>query len=221
MALGNRVYTVKSILQMYKQQFLPVVWREMPSFADVCMFPAFRVILEVPTEEVVTVDSFADAVDELPTLIADWKRRMESALTYRSSASLGNGTVNPLKLATAVFVCEYKNDPIITNTNFWQHQCVPLDCPGLGSISDVDDAFCSFRRGMHFFDRKRSAIAAFLVQLASLDPATTTAEEMDSLNLRFLSTHERVGGYSSFSGPTVYGLPILSWRECVSPFLLS
>ncbi|PBL01630.1 hypothetical protein ARMGADRAFT_1071161 [Armillaria gallica] len=215
MALRDRFYTVKSILQAYKQQFLPVVWREMPSFADVCKFPAFRVILEGPTEQVVTVDSFADAVDELPTLIADWKRRGESTLTYRSSASLGNGTVNPLKLATAVFVCKYKNDPIITNTNFWQHQCVPFECPGLGIIGDVDDMLCSFRRGMHFFDRKRSAIAASLVQLASLDPVTTTAEEMDNLNLCFLPAHERVGEYSSVSGPMVYGLPILSWRECV------
>ncbi|PBK72124.1 hypothetical protein ARMSODRAFT_1016102 [Armillaria solidipes] len=215
LALYDRFYIVKSILQTYKQQFLPVVWREMPSFAEVCMFPAFRVILKAPTEQIVTVDSFADAVEELPTLIADWKRGRESELKYRSSASLDTGTVNPLKLATAVFFCEYKNDPIITNTNFWQHQCVPFDCSGLGNIRDVDDIFCSIRHGMHIFDRKRSAIAASLVQLASLDPATTTAEEMDNLNLRFLPTHEHVGEYSSVSGPMVYGLPILSWRECV------
>ncbi|KAK0453018.1 uncharacterized protein EV420DRAFT_1645547 [Desarmillaria tabescens] len=223
-ALFSRAEIVKGILNMYKQQFLPVVWREVPSFADVCTFPAFRVVLEAPTELVVTDASFVDAMQQLPTLIADWKCRKESELRAQV-ASLKTEGVDPLKLATAVFSCEHQCNAIITNTDLWRHQCVPYLIRGPGSMhdqfpaADVDDLYKHIGNTTLVFDRTRSAIAASLVRLASCDPVTTTAEEMDDLNLRFLSTHDLVGEYCSVLGPTVYGPPILTWRECgnISP----
>ncbi len=227
--LFNRADIVDGILKTYKQQFLPVVWREMPSFADVCTFPAFRVVLEAPTELAITDASFVDATQQLPTLIADWKRRKESELRAQV-VSLETEGVDPLKLATAVFSCEHQCDAIITNTDLWRHRCVPfLISSGPGSmydqfpVADVDDLYKHIGNATLFFDRTRSAIAASVVRLASCDPVTTTAEEMDDLNLRFLPTnmYDRVGTYCSVLGPTVYGLPILTWRECVSAVPLS
>ncbi|KAK0448181.1 hypothetical protein EV421DRAFT_115998 [Armillaria borealis] len=224
MTLFKRSQIVEDVLKVYKQKFLPVVWREMPSYADVCTFPAFRVILELPTEHVVTDASFVDAVDELPTLIADWQRRRESDSDLKTQvASLETGQVDPLKLATAVFFCEQRHDAIITNTDLWRHHCVPyLVMSGPGSMHDhfpvanVDDLYNHIGNKKHFFDTTRSAIAASLVQLASRDPATTTAEEMDNLNLQFLSMYDRVSNYSSvLSSTSYYGLPVLSWRKCV------
>ncbi|PBL01631.1 hypothetical protein ARMGADRAFT_222874 [Armillaria gallica] len=90
MVLFKRSQIVEDVLKVYKRKFLPVVWREMPSYADVCTFPAFRAILELPTEHVVTDASFVDAVDELPTLIADWQRRRESDL--KTQVVSGNWT---------------------------------------------------------------------------------------------------------------------------------
>lgn len=222
-ALFSRAEIVEGILKTYKQQFLPVVWREMPLFADVCTFPAFRVVLEAPTELAVTDASFVDATQQLPTLIADWKRRKESELRAQV-VSLETEGVDPLKLATAVFSCEHQCDAIITNTDLWRHRCFPfLIIQGPGSmhdqfpVADVDDLYKHIGNATIFFDRTRSAIAASVVRLASCDPVTTTAEEMDDLNLRFLSTctHHRVSAYCSVLSPTVYGLPILTWRECV------
>ncbi|SJL01060.1 uncharacterized protein ARMOST_04376 [Armillaria ostoyae] len=224
MTLFKRSQIVEDVLKVYKQKFLPIVWREMPSYADVCTFPAFRVILELPTEHVVTDASFADAVDELPTLIADWQRRRKSDSDLETQvASLETGQVDPLKLATAVFFCEQRHDAIITNTDLWRHQCVPyLVMSGPGSMHDhfpvanVDDLYNHIGNKKHFFDTTRSSIAASLVQLASRDPATTTAEEMDNLNLQFLSMYDRVSNYSSvLSSTSYYGLPVLSWRKCV------
>lgn len=228
MVLFKRSQIVEDVLKVYKRKFLPAVWREMPSYADVCTFPAFRAILELPTEHVVTDASFVDAVDELPTLIADWQRRKESDLKTQV-VSLETGQVDPLKLATAVFFCEQRYDAIITNTDLWRHRCVPyLVMSGPGSMHDhfpvanVDDLHNHIGNKKHFFDATRSAIAASLVQLASRDPATTTAEEMDNLNLDFLPMHDRVSEYSSvLSFTCYYGLPVLSWRECVSAVLLS
>ncbi|KAK0432498.1 hypothetical protein EV421DRAFT_1910878 [Armillaria borealis] len=197
-ALFSRAEIVEGILKTYKQQFLPVVWREMPLFADVCTFPAFRVVLEAPTELAVTDASFVDATQQLPTLIADWKHRKESELRAQV-VSLEIEGVDPLKLATAVFSCEHQ----------WSmHDQFP--------VADVDDLYKHIGNATIFFDRTRSAIAASVIRLASCDPVTTTAEEMDDLNLRFLSTctHHHVSAYCSVLGPTVYGLPILTWREC-------
>ncbi|KAK0222618.1 hypothetical protein EDD85DRAFT_960244 [Armillaria nabsnona] len=224
--LFSRADIVDGILKTYKQQFLPVVWREM-SFADVCTFPAFRVVLEAPTEPAITDASFVDATQQLPTLIADWKRRKESELRAQV-VSLETEGVDPLKLATAVFSCEHQCDAIITNTDLWRHRCVPfLVLSGPGSmydqfpVADVDDLYKHIGNATLSFDRTRSAIAASVVRLASCDPVTTTAEEMDDLNLRFLPTnmYDRVGTYCSVLGPTVYGLPILTWGECgnISP----
>lgn len=227
--LFSRADIVDGILKTYKQQFLPVVWREMPTFADVCTFSTFRVVLEAPTKLAITDASFVDATQQLPTLIADWKRRKESELRAQV-VSLETEGVDPLKLATAVFSCEHQRDAIITNTDLWRHRCVPfLILSGPGSmydqfpVADVDDLYKHIGNATPFFDRTRSAIAASVVRLASCDPVTTTAEEMDDLNLRFLPTnmYDRVGTYCSVLGPTVYGLPILTWRECVSAVPLS
>ncbi|PBL01632.1 hypothetical protein ARMGADRAFT_1071163 [Armillaria gallica] len=83
-------------------------------------------------------------------------------------------------------------------------------------VANVDDLHNHIGNKKHFFNATRSTIAASLVQIASRDPATTTAEEMDNLNLEFLPMHDRVSEYSSvLSFTCCYGLPVLSWRECV------
>ncbi|PBK72125.1 hypothetical protein ARMSODRAFT_953815 [Armillaria solidipes] len=219
-ALYARAEIVRAVLKTYKQKILPVVWREMPSFIDVCTFSSFKDILELPTENSVTEASFSDAVNELPVLIADWQQRGEADLRSMVAAQ-ETGEVDPLQLATTIFSCKRRDHVIITSRDLWRHRCVPYtNCDPWGisyrpPLKGVDDLYHEFGNTGYSFDSTGSAVADLLIRLASRDPATTTADEMDSLNLQFLYAYHHVGEYSTVLGDTVYGLPILTWRECV------
>ncbi|PBL01641.1 hypothetical protein ARMGADRAFT_1071171 [Armillaria gallica] len=207
-ALYARAEIVRAVLKTYKQNLLPVVWRQMPSFIDVCAFSPFKDILELPTENSVTEASFSDAVNELPVLITDWQQRREADLRTMVAAQ-ETGGVDPLQLATTIFSCKRRDHVIITSRDLWRHRCVPYtNCDPWGisylsPLKDVDDLYHEFGNTGYSFERTRSAVANFSVRLASRDPATTTAEEMDNLNLQFLHTYHHVGEYSTVSGDTV------------------
>ncbi|KAK0227114.1 hypothetical protein EDD85DRAFT_854892 [Armillaria nabsnona] len=217
-ALLSRFGIVERIVGKHSRQFLPVVWREMPLPVAVCMFPIFRDILELPTEHDVTKHSFADAVKELPNLISNWQRQREHKLRALVPPQKAE-QVDPLKLATTVFSCKRRCRAIITSADIWRHKCVTyLSYASEGNhrdLTNVDDLYYNFGNTELSFDRARSTLAASLVRLASRDPATTTAEEMDSLNLGFLCTIDHIATYDLPDRGKWSGRPVLSWRECV------
>ncbi|KAK0455627.1 uncharacterized protein EV420DRAFT_1644412 [Desarmillaria tabescens] len=202
-ALHRRSAIIDDILKTYKKQFLPVVWREMPSFTDVCMFPAFRDILELPTEDIVTEASF--------------RRKAELQVLVTTPPA---GQIDPLKLATTVFSCKRRCRAIITDADVWRHRCgsdrstrIYCSIRVLTRIDDLNEELGSTELSI---DTTRSAVAASLVQLASRDPATTTADEMDALNLEFLCMNDPVSSYALPTGTKRWsGRSVLSWRECV------
>ncbi|KAK0490240.1 hypothetical protein IW261DRAFT_1431022 [Armillaria novae-zelandiae] len=219
-ALYARAENVRAVLKTYKQKFLPVVWRQIPSFIDVCTFPPFKDILELPTENSVTEASFSDAMNEVPVLIADWQEREEADIRTMVAAQETEG-VDPLQLATTIFSCKRRDHIIITSRDLWRHRCVCYtNCDPWGynyrpPLKDVDDLYREFGNAGYCFDSIGSAAADVLIRLASHDPATTTAEEMDNLDLQFLYTHHGVGEYLTDLDGTIYGIPIFTWRECV------
>ncbi|KAK0448191.1 hypothetical protein EV421DRAFT_116483 [Armillaria borealis] len=217
-ALNSRTEIVEGIIKTYKQQFLPVVWREMPSFIDVCTFPPFREILELPTDSVVTEASFADAVNELPKLIVNWEQQRESKLRALVPPQ-ETGNVDPLKLATTVFSCKHGCRAMITNADIWRHKCATYPSYILGSArygqaSNVDDLYHNLGNTELSFDVASSAVADSLVRLVSRDPATTTAEDMDNLNVEFLDDRICTYNLADKTG-SCRGRRVLSWRECV------
>ncbi|PBK72123.1 hypothetical protein ARMSODRAFT_953812 [Armillaria solidipes] len=217
-ALNSRAKIVEGIIKTYKQQFLPVVWREMPLFIDICTFLPFRGILELPTDIVVTEASFADAMNELPNLTANWQRQRESELRALVPPQ-ETGNVDPLKLATTTFSCKHGCRAIITSADIWRHTCATYPSYALGSVCygqvrNVDDLYHNLGNTEPSFDMASSAVAESLVRLASRDPATTTAEEMDSLNVEFLDERIRTYTLTDKTG-SCRGRRVLSWRECV------
>ncbi|KAK0455647.1 uncharacterized protein EV420DRAFT_1692246 [Desarmillaria tabescens] len=219
--LYKRANIVKGLLKTYKQNFLPIIWQDMPPYIDVCMFPMFKAILNHPTEDNVMEDSFADAMNELPDLIADWQQRREAdlwtAVTTHFQPADG---IDPLKLAIAVFSCKSKECPgHFTNTDIWQHQCPSHGSSNntwYSSVSEIQNASDLYKNLGYWelsFDTMRSAKVADVVCLASRDPATTTAEEMDVLDFRFVTLDCRVQEYASVGGNvTLHGRPVLSWQ---------
>ncbi|KAK0227130.1 hypothetical protein EDD85DRAFT_854964 [Armillaria nabsnona] len=217
-ALNSRAEIVEGIIKTYKQQFLPVEWREMPLFMDICTFLPFRDILELPSDSVVTEASFTDAMNQLPNLIANWQRQRESKLRALVPPQ-ETGNVDPLKLATTTFSCKNGCRAIITNADIWRHTCAMYPSYVLGSgcygqVRNVDDLYYNLGNTELSFDMASSAVADSLVRLASRDPATTTAEEMDSLNVEFLDDRIRTYILADKTG-SCRGRRVLSWREWV------
>ncbi|KAK0231601.1 hypothetical protein IW262DRAFT_1345245 [Armillaria fumosa] len=217
-AFTKRTAIVEGILKIFKQLFLPVVWREMPSFVDVCTFLPFREILELPADRVVTEASFADAVNELPNLITNWQRQKESKLRALVPPQ-ESGNVDPLKLATTIFSCRHQCRAMITNADIWRHKCNTHSsfvhgAARHGRVSNVDDLYHDLGNAELSFDLASSAMAASLVRLVSRDPATMTAEEMDSLNVEFLADPILTYNLADKTG-SCRGRRVLSWQECV------
>lgn len=229
-AIYKRADIVEGLLKTYKQSFLPTVWREMPLHTDVCMFPVFKAILNRRTGDNVTEDSFADAMNELPGLIAGWQQRREANLRVAVRPLLVDG-VDALKLATAVFSCKGLKNHCpghITNTGIWQHRCPKsrrsskvdrsIEIRNAKDLYEVQGYHCELS-----FDTERSTRVASVVRFVSRDPATTTAEEMDALGLEFISLNSSVSKYKSV-GPgndVLYGRHVFSWREGVSIYAIS
>ncbi|KAK0490239.1 hypothetical protein IW261DRAFT_1587781 [Armillaria novae-zelandiae] len=213
----NRIQQAKEdrIINTYKQQFLPVVWREIPSLIDICIFVPFREILELPTDSVVTEADFADAVKELPNLIANWQQQMESKLRAQVPTQ-ETGNVDPLKLATTIFSCQHKCRAMITNADIWWHRCDTYSSYMLQAmhLGNADEPCHNLGSAELFFDVASSAVAASLVKLVFHDPATMTAEEMDSLNVEFLADPICTWNLADRTG-SCCGRHVLSWRECV------
>ncbi|PBK72143.1 hypothetical protein ARMSODRAFT_1002352 [Armillaria solidipes] len=224
-SIRQRTDVLNSMYKTYKQQFLPVIWREMPALVDICMFPVFKAIIERPTEENVTEVSFTEAMSELPTLIADWQQRRDTELralipvleTQNPSQADTYGSANvvdPLKLATAVFSCE-RRCPAMFATDIWRHHCASPQQFYFNNapIKDVDDLYSRLGNSKLSFDALGSAVAASLIRLASRDPTATTAEEMDSLDLHYLCIND---GHCMYKATAFLPRwPVLSWRECV------
>ncbi|KAK0231598.1 hypothetical protein IW262DRAFT_493214 [Armillaria fumosa] len=222
-AIYKRADIVEGLLKTYKQTLLPTVWREMPLHTDVCVFPVFKAILNRPMEDNVTEGSFADAMDELPDLIANWKRHREASLRAAVEPLLADG-VDALKLATAVFSCKRSENYCpghITNTDIWQHRCPksllrPSCMDRSIEIRNAKDLYEAWGHHCELsFDTRRSARVASVVRSVFRDPATTTAEEMDALGLEFICLESSVSEYTSISpgNDVLYGRPVLSWRE--------
>ncbi len=227
-SIRQRTDVLNSMYKTYKQQFLPVIWREMPALVDICMFPVFKAIIERPTEENVTEGSFTEAMSELPTLIADWQQRRDTELRALipaletqnpSQAAYGSANVvDPLKLATTVFSCE-RRCPAMFATDIWRHRCASRQqfYFNNGPIKDVDDLYSRLGNSKLSFDAPGSAVAASLIRLASRDPTATTAEEMDSLDLHYLYIND---GHCMYMATGFFPRwPVLSWRECVGDAL--
>ncbi len=205
----------------YQRGFDPAVWRQMPPLIDICMFAAFKSLLESPAKDQIMESSFSRAMGDLPNLIAAWRQDRMAHARNLAIAELGsqvNTFVDATTLAICVFGCSkgcYNHST--TYADLWRHRC--LRYPSLYwdfNFQDVDKLYECRGNGEITFDSQRSAVASSLIAMVSRDPAITTAEEMDSLGDVFLcmscvSYRLRIHG-----GELIYGRPLLTWRQCVS-----
>ncbi|PBK72094.1 hypothetical protein ARMSODRAFT_932426 [Armillaria solidipes] len=220
-ALQRRTDILKTLYTSYQHGFVPSVWKQMPPYMDVCMFAAFKSVLESPTKDQITESSFSHAMEELPNLIAAWQQDRATRVRNLAVAELGlvNTTVDATTLAICVFGCSNRcHNYSGTYADLWRHRChlhrsyIYWDF----GFQNVDNFYECRGNGDITFDSRRSAMASSLVTMVSRDPATTTIEEMDSLGDTFLCMDCPVNMFRIGSGDILFGRPLLTWRQCIN-----
>ncbi|PBL01612.1 hypothetical protein ARMGADRAFT_222040 [Armillaria gallica] len=193
----------------YQRGFDPAVWRQMPPLVDICMFAAFKSLLESPTKDQIMESSFSRAMEDLPNLITAWRQDRIAHIQNLVIAGLGsqvNTTVDVTTLAICVLGCSkgcYNHST--PYADLWRHHCYRYT--SYSNFQDVDNLYESRGNGDITFDSQRSALASSLVAMVSRDPAITTTEEMDSLGDTFLCMQCESYRLRIYGGGVVYGRP--------------
>ncbi|KAK0490224.1 hypothetical protein IW261DRAFT_1700 [Armillaria novae-zelandiae] len=223
-ALLRRTDILKTLYTTYQRGFVPSVWKQMPPYMDVCMFAAFKTVLESPTKDQITESSFSRAMEELPNLIAAWQQDRAIGvrnLVVAELSSLVSTTVDTTTLAICVFGCNRCYNYSGTYTDLWRHRCflhrsyIYWDF----GFQNIDSFYECRGSGDVIFDIRRSAMASYLVGMVSREPAATTIQEMDSLGDAFLCMDCPVNMFRLSGGNILFGRPLLTWRQCITVHL--
>lgn len=208
----ERQTLLESIYQDYQKSLDPDRWQYLPPSKVVKSIEGFSKFLNAPYDKRGDMAP-SYAVSLFPDFIADWtKKQQETVVSLFPSAVPDldyQMKLEKLELATSVFTCidcKYKvrdGRVLLGWNNICRHR---------RSIAGTNVYVC----GMQEFNELASAAAESLVRCVGLDPATTTIEQMNTRNDRFLCSN-----CTSEPSRGVIGLKVYNWVECVSPFAFS
>jgi hypothetical protein len=193
----ERQKLLESIYRDYLKSLDPNKWQYLPPPQLVNSIEGFSDFLNAPY-----------AVSLFPGFIVDWTRTQQEAVVSLLPPTVPDldhqAKLNKLELATSVFTCldcKYKirDGRVLLG---WNNICLHRR-----SVAGSNINLC----GAQELNEGASAAAASLVCCVGLDPATTTVEQMDKRNDRFLC-----GNCTSEPSRGVIGLKVYTWVECVS-----
>ncbi|KAJ7037944.1 hypothetical protein C8F04DRAFT_1090727 [Mycena alexandri] len=220
--IHRRTLLVEQIYNEYKKTLVPEQWRFLPGLHEVCQFPAFRAVLDAPSDVEVELAHFEEAASALPTFTPAWTAarkdeilRLIPGLRDESTSQVPSPQL--LDLATTIFQC---TQPLCHTQSHnkaavgWEG-AVGHRCMAYGKWAFGHYLHASIETVVAFSERGSTA-AASLVTLAGLDEKWTTADEMDMLDLRFvcLACHPQ-----SINNKDTYA--VYSWREAVYHFAIT
>jgi hypothetical protein len=196
-----------------------------PKVGDVVLMPPFAAILESDSEVVVTTHSFADAMHQLPDLCAKWRQEKDEFLLSLLPAPVHNANIKSpkklLELATTLFECKACYQPI-SYPRILSHKCLTDDSwawrmgKEIRQYSSMSHFPWNFGGVWLVYHEEGAKYAAEVLKACNMNPAATTAEEMDSRNMRFVCECE----YAEL----IRALPdirhFMDWRKAVRVFFL-
>jgi hypothetical protein len=194
----------------------------------------FKTIIEDTTSDVeVNEETFKQAMDQLPTLITEWRyekdaelvRMMNTDITYdkpQSSEAQRAFNREQLELATTWFQCKHRCGSI-SYPRILIHSCThdvryTWGCPDNDDLRPILWEYLRdepWNRGGERvgYNARTEIVGRLVVESCGLDPDTTTAEAMDDLDARI----ECLTCISETSGRLIMG-----WRVAVRyPRLMS
>lgn len=173
-------------------------------------FKPFRDVIEnSPSGENFTTEHFRDAIEQLPKLIPPWIKKQSLKFLKDMTSYLhpkNKLEASDLDLATTLFRCRghlCSCQKLLSYPEALVRYDHSSSVTVMKDILDLDKKRISFNAGYH-------ATATKLVELAGLDPFSTTAFKMDELDPIFVCTSE----LCSFSGKLC-----MTWRRAVSTLL--
>ncbi|KAJ7754550.1 hypothetical protein B0H16DRAFT_1372568 [Mycena metata] len=216
-----RTLLVEQVYDEYKKTLVPEQWRFLPGLYEVCQLPAFRAVLDAPSDVDVELAHFDEAAGTLPTFTPAWTAARKAEILRlvpdpREESTSQVQSPQLLNLATTIFQCTQPlcSSPSGIPTVVGWEGAVGHRCTDNGEWAFAHYLEPSSVETVVAFSERGSTAAASLATLAGLDEKGTTADEMDMLDLRFLclACHPH-----SINGKDTY--MVYSWRLAVSHFV--
>ncbi|KAJ7648224.1 hypothetical protein DFH06DRAFT_1209776 [Mycena polygramma] len=188
-----------SITKVLYTHVAPPTWSYIPTAERIADFPQFKQITDDPENVVLAPDDprLIAALVPLPATLVVYYNEKRAALAASIPGVRAPLDPRTLELATTIFTCGGTHCSK-------QHLCRPKCC-----LVGWRDAGARQRGGWgcgYIFSHRASTTAGELVRLVGLDPETTTAEDMDGLDHRFVCDE----------CPAVQrGREIMTWRVCL------
>jgi hypothetical protein len=208
----ERQTLLESIYQDYQKSLDPDRWQYLPPSKLVQSIEGFSKFLNAPYDKRGDMAP-SYAVSLFPDFIANWTRKQQETVVSLFPSTVPDQDhqmkLEKLELATSVFTCidcKYKvrdGRVLLGWNNICRHR---------RSTAGTNVYVC----GVQELNELASAAAESLVRCVGLDPATTTIEQMNTRNDRFLCSN-----CTSEPSRGVIGLKVYNWVECVSPFVFS
>lgn len=228
--INKRKEFVHELYREYKKSVPPLTWAYLPPHYAVYQFKPFEDLINAPHSDELDRASCEEALWCLPKEIRDWtltkKRQLVSLLPGRGSGGTTTSqhagpssersgpsqemedNFEALQLATSVFCCLGSNVSPQRKAGLcligWEAAGPHLRCTSLETY---------WEKRLHFSQRGHDAATA-LVNLACLDPRTTTAADMDRLDYRYICTSCPIATYTGFKGRHAY-----NWRDAVLHYI--
>ena len=160
---------------------------------DLSQVPSVRDIIEgTPARLTITQDAFKPVGEQLQQMSLGWaifQAQELLKLMPKSATDSSNNQTFRLRLATTFFKCELIQDPIafpeiLTHPGTfsyipWRRIPKPEE---KRLFEDFRQEFWNHNKNRVSFHEPASRAARCIVQICTLDPATTTARDMDALN---------------------------------------
>lgn len=183
--------------------------------ADLALTPEVREIAHRPEDAHVDMDNFAIIEETLEGIIDSWRIRVCNRLHELIGGRADyESAVDALNLAVTMFTCKKCGETCLRFPNVFTHKCQrpePIGWThdawedivrrrnGLRGRPRISNSDIGFALSLALWPSQHSESAHQVVRMCGKDPWTTTAEEMDALNVRF-----------------VQGKTIMTWGAAVS-----
>ncbi|KAF9019851.1 hypothetical protein BDZ89DRAFT_1072680 [Hymenopellis radicata] len=167
------------------------------------MEPFSGIINSTPLSEDVTADDFAEGLEMLPDLCASWRKELEDYLKEKLSEAGCSEDLSLVANAFACSKCHYAH--AIHYPYFASHGCV---YPRTWMLNNIEVTRCAYEK-IKLADPNIRAQCEEIIKMCGLEPATATAEDMDSADA-FFRCEECFQQQYQYAGYTVSNL--MRWR---------
>lgn len=195
------------------------------------LMPEVREIVDHLESTPITLASFDPVEEQIPQMASAWRDTVRRGLIDRINSAVNTNILDDADLASLALGtfyscrCMYTGFKTVFRTlpQFLVDSCYPerttlMTNERLKPLSEADRYFrmvesALYKVGGHTAEGWVFQIVHHIIETCGLDPATTTVEDMDTVNLRLVCVTANCKSYEHTNGI----LAVYDWRSAVSP----